>query len=273
MKILVLGSAGQIGSSVCKYLKKNNHEFVCWDIVDSEKQDLRVYNEDLVNCMRDVDFVYYFASDVGGAKYLDKYQDSYQFITNNIKIMSNVFDSLEKTKKPFIFTSSQMADIPESTYGFLKILGEKITSKLNGITVRLWNVYGKEHDEEKFHVITDFIKMAKTNGVINLRTDGKESRQFLSAEDFCECLWLLTNQYDSLDRDKNYHISSFEWITILDIANIVSQISGCEIKTSNNKDNTQMNRMNEPDKYVLTFWQPKTPIFDGIKKLYDEYEV
>jgi nucleoside-diphosphate-sugar epimerase len=49
-------------------------------------------------------------------------------------------------------------------------------------------VYGKEHDEEKSHVITDFIKMAKQDGVIKMRTDGTESRQFLYADDACEAL-------------------------------------------------------------------------------------
>lgn len=269
MKILVLGSAGQIGSSVCKYLEKNNLEVVYWDIIHSENQDLRVYNQKLIDCMQEVDFVYYFASDVGGAKYLDKYQDSYQFIMNNINIMINVFGALEKTKKPFIFTSSQMAELPYSTYGNLKVIGEKITSTLNGLSVRLWNVYGHESVEEKFHVITDFIKMAKKNNSIVCRTDGSESRQFLFVEDLCECLMYLTNNFASLDRSKNYHISSFEWTKISDIAHIISEISGCSVHFSDIHDATQKNAMNEPDSWILNFWKPKTSLISGIRYLYN----
>lgn len=270
MKILVLGSSGQIGNCVCNFLRNKNHEVFTWDIKDSQDQDLAKYNPELIRIMTECDFVYYFASDVGGAKYLEKYQDSFDFINNNMLIMINVFDALRQTGKPFIFTSSQMADIRQSTYGILKVIGEKMTAKLNGLAVRLWNVYGRETDEEKFHVITDFIKMAKMHNRIKVRTDGSESRQFLAAEDLCDCLEILTQNFDSLDKSKNYHITNFEWIKISRIAEIISSLSGCEIEYSDRKDKTQMNSMNPPDEYILNFWQPSISIEDGIKRLYYE---
>jgi nucleoside-diphosphate-sugar epimerase len=51
--------------------------------------------------------------------------------------------------------------------------------------VRLWNVYG--YETARTHVITDFIRMAR-EGRIDMRTNGKESRQFLYADDCCKCL-------------------------------------------------------------------------------------
>lgn len=272
MKILVLGSSGQIGSEVCKFLLENGHTVFTWDIKDSQDQDLTKHNPKLLDTMKESDFVYYFASDVGGAKYLEKYQDSYQFIYNNITMMNNVFSALKEANKPFIFTSSQMADIKESTYGTLKIVGEKLSKSINGLSIRLWNVYGKESYEEKSHVITDFIHMAKTQGIIKVRTDGRESRQFLAAEDLYNCLIFLTQNFNSLDKDKNYHITSFNWTSIREIANIISEISGCKIEYGEKKDQTQMNYMNEPDKYILNFWQPLIKIQDGIKNLYQQYK-
>ena len=270
MKVLVLGSSGQIGKSICSHLINSGHSIIEWDIKNSEEQDLSNYNAKLEQAMLDSDFVYYFASDVGGAKYLEKNQNSYDFIMNNMSIMMNVFESLRITQKPFIFTSSQMADIHESTYGTLKLVGEKITSSLGGLYVRLWNVYGEETDEEKFHVITDFIKMAKRNSVINVRTDGKESRQFLSVDDLYHCLQFLTLNFDNLDKSKNYHITSFEWISIARIAEIISSLSGCKVVFSDAKDKTQMNMMNEPDRYIMNFWRPTVSIEDGIKNLFNK---
>ena len=84
-----------------------------------------------------------------------------------------------------------MAEMSHSSYGMLKALGEKMSRDINGLVVKFWNVYGKEHDEEKSHVITDFIKMAKEEGEIKMRTDGTESRQFLYADDACEALLIL----------------------------------------------------------------------------------
>ena len=156
-----------------------------------------------------------------------------------------------------------------SSYGMLKALGEKITKDRKGLLVKFWNVYGKEHDEEKSHVITDFIKMAKEDGVIKMRTDGTESRQFLYAEDACEALFHFAQKYSKLPKDKEYHISSFEWNTIREVADFLDVVSSCEVIPSDRKDETQKNAMNEPDPFILKYWKPKTSLKDGIMKLYN----
>ena len=272
MKILVLGSEGQIGKPTCKYLREQGHEVIEFDCkIDPINQELILpYNQtDLLDRMEECDFCYYFASNVGGAKYLEKHQDSFDFIVENMMIMTNVFRVLHLLGKPFIFTSSQMAELSYSTYGMLKLLGEKMANDIGGLVVRLWNVYGPEYDQEKSHVITDFCKMAKSNKLINMRTDGKESRQLLYVEDCAECLLTLTNLYDTLDKTKNYHITNFNWVSISHVADIIAKISGCQVQYGMNKDKTQMNAMNDPDRYILNFWSPKTSLEDGIKKIYD----
>jgi len=272
MKILVLGSAGQIGAPTCKYLREQGHEVIEFDCkLDPVKQELILpyHQTDLLDRMNECDFCYYFASNVGGAKYLEKHQDSFDFIVENMMIMTNVFRVLNLLGKPFIFTSSQMADLHHSTYGMLKLLGEKMANDIGGLVVRLWNVYGPEHDEEKSHVITDFCKMAKYNGVINMRTTGMECRQLLYVEDCAEALLTLTDQYDNLDKTKPYHITSFEWTSISTVANMIQDISDCELVDGDRLDLTQMNAMNPPDPYILNFWKPKTSLEEGINKIYD----
>jgi nucleoside-diphosphate-sugar epimerase len=93
-----------------------------------------------------------------------------------------------------------MAEMGYSSYGMLKSLGEKITRDLGGLVVKFWNVYGFETDPNKSHVITDFIKMAKHEGVIKMRTDGTESRQFLYADDACEALFTLAKKYKKIKK-------------------------------------------------------------------------
>ena len=44
MKVLVLGSSGQVGSSLTKYLRKKDYEVIEFDIANSEEQDLRIYD-------------------------------------------------------------------------------------------------------------------------------------------------------------------------------------------------------------------------------------
>ena len=47
---------------------------------------------------------FFLAFDVGGSKYIKKFQSSYKFLMNNLMIMVNTFELLAKYKKPFLFT-------------------------------------------------------------------------------------------------------------------------------------------------------------------------
>jgi len=268
MKYLVLGSDGQIGAELCKFLIKKGHEVIKFDIANNPDQDLRIPSivDDLV---AQSDFVMFLAFDVGGSRYLKKYQHTYDFIENNTKLTLYTFESLRKYNKPFIFASSQMANMSYSPYGVCKSLGEIFAKALNGLTVKFWNVYGPEHDLEKSHVITDFIIKAK-KGKIEMLTDGTEERQFLHAEDCSRCLMILSQKYGQISREENLHITNFEWATIMDVAKIIKKQIPCEIVASKEIDSVQLNKRNEPDPYILSLWRPEISLEEGINKIINE---
>lgn len=273
MKYLILGSEGQIGAALVKYLKSKNQTVLEFDIVNTPEQDLRIHNNQILeNLVKESDFIFFLAFDVGGSRYLQTYQQTYDFISNNTKIINNTFDLIHKYKKPFIFASSQMANMSYSSYGRMKSVGESYTEILGGLVVKFWNVYGLEHDMEKSHVITDLIIKANNTGVIDLLTDGTEERQFLYADDCCEALVTLAEKYEEVPRDKNLHITNFEWNTVLDVANIISShFPGSRvIPKENQKDMVQQNKRNEPDDFIFTYWKPKTKIDIGIKNIVDQ---
>jgi nucleoside-diphosphate-sugar epimerase len=270
MKHLVLGSSGQVGYHLVDILNQQNQEVLTFDIVESPDQDLRIYNNTLLEeLIKECDFIHFLAFDIGGSVYLAKYQNTFEFISNNVKIMNNTFDLIRKYNKPFIFASSQMSNMSYSTYGVLKAIGERYTEALGGLVVKFWNVYGYEQDEEKSHVITDFIKMAKKDGVIKMRTNGEEVRQFLYGDDCAECLIQLSNQYNDIERNKPLHITNFEWDSIYSIARIIQKMTNCEIIRGQNKDTVQLDKRNEPDSYILNFWKPKTTLIEGINNIYN----
>ena len=268
MKHLILGSAGQIGYHLVRHLNLSGEEVVEFDILRSNDEDLRLAkNELLMSKLHKCDFVHFLAFDVGGSVYMDKYQNTYEFISNNIKIMDNVFDLLKKYRKPFIFTSSQMSNMLHSSYGILKAIGENYTRTLNGIIVKLWNVYGYENDPEKTHVITDFIEMAKKNGKIRMRTDGQEERQFLYGDDAAECLYILSKKYHSINHNEALDITSFKWSKILEVGQLVSEHFGnCPVIPAKSKDTLQGVK-NEPNKSILKYWEPRINLKEGILKV------
>ena len=269
MKYLVLGSSGVIGTPLCQHLVSLGHTVIPFDIENGTAQDIRTFDSALLEkCVTECDFVFHLAWDVGGSLYLQKYQDTFDFVQNNLKIMVNSFELFKKHNKPFLFASSQMSNMSFSSYGLTKAIGEKLAASLGGLTVKFWNVYGYEHDLEKSHVVTDFIIKARDRQYIDMRTDGTEMRQMLYATDCSECLYLLSQQYAILPRNKEYHITSFEWIDVLEIARIIAkQFPGTVIVPAAAKDTGQHDMRNEPDTHILNYWKPKVSLEEGITKI------
>lgn len=269
MKFLVLGSSGQIGGHLCAYLEKQRDSCVIpFDIAREPSEDLRSNARLLTEKMQQADFVFFLAFDVGGALYLQQYQNTYDFISNNVRIMNTTFEALRALSKPFLFASSQMANMQQSPYGVLKAIGDHYTRALKGIIVKFWNVYGVETDPRKFHVITDFIKKARRDGRIEMMSSGEEERQFLYAEDCCSCLHKLSLTHPSIPRDKNLHITSFQWTKIIEIARIIGrQMRVPVIPGPRAVDPVQLFQKNEPDPFIFEYWRPATSLEDGIARV------
>ena len=275
-KILVLGSGGQVGAYLTEYLRCADVEVMEFDITNGSHQDMTMIpNGELEAKIYMADFVYFLAFDVGGSHYLKKYQHTFNFIDNNTRLMANAFGLIEKYKKPFVFASSQMSNMSYSPYGVLKRVGELYTKSLGGLIVKFWNVYGIEKDHDKAHVITDFIRKGFETGVIDMMTDGTEAREFLYAEDCCEALETVMDEYDNLSCDDELHITTGVYTTVLEIASEIKSLFsgiGKEIKITpaQSKDEVQKDARNEPDPYIKEFWQPTTSVKEGLKKVFEE---
>ena len=276
MKITILGSAGQIGAYLSEYLKEKGHDVTDVDVVNGPEFDLRVTPNTVVErAIENADFVFFLAFDVGGSRYLKKYQHTFEFVNNNTRMMANTFRLLEKYKKRFIFASSQMSNMSYSPYGVMKRVGELHTTALKGLTVKFWNVYGIEHDHEKSHVITDFIRKGFEEGNFEMMTDGTEERQFLYAEDCCEALETVMENFTDFKPEDPLHITSFRSTSIKEVAAIIMGLFNridrpVRINPGLAKDSVQMDKRNEADSYIMGWWLPKTNMQDGIASVFDE---
>ena len=275
-RILILGSGGQIGAYLTDYLNKIGYEVLEFDIVNGLHHDMtEIPNAELHRQIMRSHFVFFLAFDVGGSHYLKKYQHTFKFIDNNARMMANVFGLLEKYDKPFVFASSQMSNMSYSPYGVMKRVGELYTKSLVGLIVKFWNVYGIEKDMEKAHVITDFIRKGFETGVIDMMTDGTESREFLYAEDCCEGLEAVMGNYDRLTSDDELHITTGNSTTILEIAESIQKLFsniGQEvvIKPAESKDEVQKDAKNVSDPYIQKFWRSTTSVKEGLTKVFYE---
>ena len=275
MKVLNLGSSGQIGAYLTEYLREKGHEVIEYDKNLGPQYNLTAIPSSwLESCIKEADFVFFLAFAVGGSRYLKKYQHTFNFIDNNTRIMANVFGLLEKYKKRFVFASSQMSNMSHSPYGVMKRVGEMYTSTLGGLTVKFWNVYGIEHDHDKSHVITDFIRKGFEFGDFDMMTDGTEERQFLYAEDCCEALETIMEHYSDFKPEDPLHITSFNSSSIKEVANIIVgqfNMIGRPIRITPGlaKDSVQLDKRNDANNYIIDWWLPKTNLQDGIAKVFN----
>ena len=275
MIITVLGSSGQIGAYLSEYLSRKGHIVREFDIVNGIHQDMtHIPNTYLRNAIMESDFVFFLAFDVGGSRYLKKYQHTFDFVNNNTRLMANTFGLLEQYDKPFIFASSQMSNMSYSPYGTLKRLGELYTESLGGLVVKFWNVYGIEKDHKKAHVITDFIRKGFEDGDFEMLTDGEEVRQFLYAEDCCEGLEAVMKNYDEFYANDPLHITNFDYTTIREVAIIIEnefRLIGKSVNIIPGKasDTVQLDKRNEADPFIRKYWSPKTDLVTGISKVFE----
>ena len=276
MRVTILGSSGQIGAYLTTYLRDKGHQVKEFDKNNLPAQDLtKIPNLQLRDAIYDSDFVFFLAFDVGGSHYLKKYQHTFGFLDNNTRMMANVFGYLQEFKKPFVFASSQMSNMSYSPYGVMKRVGELYTKSLKGLIVKFWNVYGIENDMEKAHVITDFIAKGFETGTIDMMTNGSEHREFLYAEDCCEALETVMQEYSTFPSDDDLHITSGVSTSILEIARNIQSLFkeiGREVTVVPNesRDEVQKDARNVSDPYIKRWWRPQTSIQEGIKKVFEE---
>ena len=274
MRITGLGSSGQIGAYLSEYLSRKGHIVREFDIVNGIHQDMtHIPNTYLRNAIMESDFVFFLAFDVGGSRYLKKYQHTFDFVNNNTRLMANAFGLLEQYDKPFVFASSQMSNMSYSPYGTLKRVGELYTESLGGLVVKFWNVYGIEKDHKKAHVITDFIRKGFEDGDFEMLTDGEEVRQFLYAEDCCEGLEAVMKNYDEFYANDPLHITNFDYTTIREVAIIIEnefRMIGkpVNIIPGEASDSVQLDKRNEADPFIQKYWSPKTDLETGIAKVF-----
>ncbi len=249
-----------MGKPLCTYLQNRGEEVVPFDIKRSpEKEDARIASLPFDN----VDRVYFLAWDVGGAKYL--YRDNSQFkqLDWNLKLMLNVMPQLQAARMPFLFVSSQLAEEYDTVYGVTKRLGEVWTHLLGGVRVRLWNVYGSlEEPSERSHVISDFVFQALTKGEIRMLTNGMEKRQFIYVDDVCRAFYMAI----SLGLQGIYDISSFEWVSVFEMAQVIADYTGAKIIPGERIGNTPMT----PMMGKIPGWLPEVKLHEGLRRTVDE---
>ncbi len=180
-----------------------------------------------------VSYCFFLACEVGGSRFIASSSHAVQssIAHNNAMIYSNVFPWLREHSIPFLFTSSVLQSHP-SPYGAIKRLGESWAAALGpwqlaplpsssatthadpaasaipatagpvqrplGVSVRLWNLFGRERGGTKGHVLSDWLHHCLLQGTITPLTNSHETRRFLHASDAAAALLTVMRSHGVL---------------------------------------------------------------------------
>ena len=255
LRELVLGGEGLIGTALGESLRSLGHQVSSLDL----KSGVDLRKPFSIELFENCDRVWFLAWDTGGAKYLEAENQQHQQYRNNSAICLNVFDALSRTKKPFLFITSQLAGLPNA-YGTTKLMAWHWSQSLGGKIARLWNVYGWEHPTIKSHVITDLV-LSGCQGQVRCMTDGAEHRRFLYKSD---CVDALIKLFDG--PQQTAEIAAAEWVTIRDVAEEVARQLNVDIQLGDKKGSECLIDPNE----LLPNWSPKVTLVEGISTVIAE---
>lgn len=139
-----------------------------------------------------------------------------------------------KTEARILFASSGAVYSGQDEYANNKRHWEYLCNSGDVVIARLFSFVGKYLER---HVVYEFIQQAHT-GTIIINGDGKATRSYLYGEDLGNWMWKIL-----LEGTGIYDVGSSVPYTILETAQIVSELIPCEIKV--------MNAPNIPSTYYM----------------------
>ena len=260
MKVLVTGGAGFIGSHLVDHLIEDGYEVrVLDDLSAGSLENLKQWidherfefmlgdmkrRDVCEKAVRGVDAVFHLAANpevrIGA-------QSPELLYETNVLITYNLLESMRKEDiKALAFTSSstvygEAKEIPTpedygplepiSVYGGAKLAAEALiagyahTFDIKAVVFRLANIIGKRSNHG---VIYDFINKLKANpDRLEILGDGTQRKSYLHVSDTVEAMLYLFKEFLKEDKIYDaYNIGSEDWITVTEIAEIVSREMG-----------------------------------------------
>lgn len=308
MRIAILGGSGFIGGHLVTRLKADGHYVMSADIKMPEFNTTdadRFFRYDLRDaelCKELIeehqpDQVYQMAADMGGAQYVFSGNHDAAIMRNSAMINMHFARLCSEYKVKVLYTSSacmypayNQTDpdnpncsegsaypaAPDSEYGWEKLFSERLYlahARNEGLDVRiarLHNIFGPlgtyEGGREKAPAAM-CRKVALAKDEIEVWGDGLQTRSFLYVDECVEGLIRLMNS----DFKEPVNLGSEEMVTINELAQMVIDISGKDIRIRNVPTDVQGVRGRNSDNTLIREalgWEPKYPLRDGLEKTY-----
>lgn len=175
---------------------------------------------------------------------------------------------------------------PDGAYGFEKLYGEMLMRwfgeerLINTVTARYHNVYGPHGDwtggrEKAPAALCRKVAIAKLTNQKSIKIwgDGEQTRSFMHVRDCVEGTRRLMEELAGTVEPVN--LGSDEWVTINQLAGLISEIAGWHGKVRHDFSKPQGVRGRNSDNTLirkLLNWEPSTALNDGLQDTYEWIE-
>lgn len=300
-KIYVAGHRGLVGSALVRELEKNGYHNLV--LKTREELDLTCQKEveDFFHAEKP-EYVFLAAAKVGGILANDTH--GADFIRDNIMIETNIIDFAYKNNvKKLLFLGSSCIyprNAPQplkeeylltgeleptnKAYAMAKIAGIVMCQSYNKqygtnfLSAMPTNLYGEgdNFDLENSHVLPAMIRKlddAKKNNApeVTLWGSGRPKREFLHVDDLASACVFLMNNYDS---GEIVNIGTGEDLSILELANLIKEITGYEGKIvwDSSKPDGTPRKLLDVSKIRALGWKHSISLTEGLKSTYEWYK-
>jgi GDP-L-fucose synthase len=297
VKVFIAGSSGLVGSALVRKFNKISK----YEVLTSRSSELDLRNPKAVfDFFEDnkPNIVIDAAAKVGGIHANASYP--VEFLIENTQIQNNLLSAAHKFRcEKFVFLSSSCVypkdcpqpikesylltgplEITNQAYAIAKISGMKLVESYRNQYRKKWisvmptNLFGPKDNfsKESSHVLPAMIRKfhdAKIkNKDVQLWGNGTAKREFLHVDDLAEAVDFLIESYDS---DECINIGTGKDISIMELANLVSEIVGYEgsIKWDASKPNGTLRKILDNSKIDSLGWHPKISLVEGVTRTYE----
>jgi nucleoside-diphosphate-sugar epimerase len=306
---LVCGAGGFIGGHLVRRLKRDGFWVRGVDLkfneyAETEADDFMIGDLRDQPTVRDVidrrfNEVYQLAADMGGAGYIFTGENDADIMHNSATINLNVLEGCRRRAIRRVFYSSSACMYPshnqedpdnpncaensaypanpDSEYGWEKLFSERLYLAYNrnygmqNRIARFHNIFGPEGawdggKEKAPAALCRKAASAKSGEKIEVWGDGLQTRSFLYIDECIEGTVRLTRS----NFEGPINIGSDEMIAINDLAKMIINISGKDIKVRNISGPTGVRGRNSDNNLIrqCLAWAPSQPLRAGMEKTY-----
>lgn len=303
MRFLVTGGAGFLGSHLCDYLLKEDHQVICMDNLITGNmanichlkgnQNFKFVKHNVtefIEIKEDLDFVLHFASPASPIDYLNHPIPTLKVGALGTHKTLGLAEA--KAARYLLASTSEVYGDPlvnpqkENYWGNVNPIGPRGVYDeakrfaeamvmayhrdhgLNTRIVRIFNTYGPRMRLNDGRVVPAFIYQALKNEALTVFGDGTQTRSFCYVSDLIKGIYRLILS----DIAEPVNIGNPEELSILEFAENIRRLTGTKSPIIHHplpEDDPKVRRPDIASAKELLGWQPEVSLEEGLKATID----